>query len=117
MKILHKTIEVEPIKGIDRIVLNWYPDKGWLVGFSMGEDAFGVRTFLMTKNYTICGGFTAMSMVSKGEILPDDYITEHETEEDIINWLALHDIKWWKEKTKNIVTEHPMLTEIKNLNK
>lgn len=109
-----RLIELEPPKYLDKLILHWYKDMGWLVEFWIGKNIAGRCRYIITKEWVIYGVFTAMKEVEKLKA-PQYLFTSGTSIEEVTNEISSWPHDKWKQMTKDASTEHPIITEVRKL--
>ena len=80
-------VKLSPIKGIDTMLLHYDSEKGWLFEFWMGRKFGAAERYVVTKDFTIYGVFTTISMVK--QLTAEEYwLDNKKTEEEAIAYVA-----------------------------
>lgn len=118
MKVLHKSIFLEPInEDMSQLVLMW-DKRGWLIGFQMKVGYMGHENYVITKDFTIHGSFIVMSMIPK--LTEEDHIHPTMSEKEMIEVVSNMTTEDFKKHMTEAVTQHPIekqFTDYINLEK
>ena len=107
-------VKLSPIKGIDTMLLHYDSEKGWLFEFWMGRKFGAAERYVVTKDFTIYGVFTTISMVK--QLTAEEYwLDNKKTEEEAIAYVAENiNLSYLQTCAKSAVVEFPIVTMFKN---